>query len=65
MGMETLSLQLPEEVIGRADRMRRRLFGIPDLDRDGITRATVLRIAIARGLEALEREYPERRQEPR
>ncbi len=65
MDIESLSLRLPGELIGRTDRMCQRLFGIPDLDRDGITRATVLRIAIARGLDALEQEYPERRQEPR
>ncbi len=63
--MDRVSLRLPEDVVARADRMCSRVFGIPDLDSGGMSRATVLRIAIVRGLDVLEAEFPERRKQPR
>ena len=63
--MDTLSLRLPEEIIARADKLCSRVFGVPEMGSTGLSRAAVLRIAIARGLDVLEEEFPERRKKPR
>ena len=63
--MDSVSLRLPDEILARADHLCSRVFGVPELGSTGLSRAAVLRIAIARGLEALEAEFPERRKQPR
>jgi hypothetical protein len=54
----TVQLRLPQSLIGQADSLIELLSRDRDLSAAGrITRATVLRLAVARGLEDLVREY--------
>jgi hypothetical protein len=48
------ALRLPEEFLKRADRLCAKLAKEPMMR---VTRSTVLKMAIARGLDALEQEY--------
>jgi hypothetical protein len=51
-----VSIRLPQELLDRAERLCARLQGDPVLQVLGVTRAAVLRLAVVRGLEVLERE---------
>jgi hypothetical protein len=54
----TVQLRLPQSLIDQADTLIEVLSHDRDLNAAGrITRATVLRLAVARGLEDLAREY--------
>jgi hypothetical protein len=58
----TIQLRLPPSLIEQADVLIEALSRDRDLSAAGrITRATVLRLAVARGLEDLAREYGQRR----
>jgi hypothetical protein len=55
-----MRLRLPQSVADRADALIARLAQHPELAAAGrVTRATVLRLAMMRGLALLEQEYPE------
>lgn len=51
-----VSVRLPQSFVDRAEKLAARLRQNPDNALMGMTRATVLRLAIARGLTALEAE---------
>jgi hypothetical protein len=51
-----VSIRLPHELLDRAERLIERLRDDPMLKVLGVTRAAVLRLAVVRGLEALELE---------
>jgi hypothetical protein len=56
-----LGVRLPGETVKRIDSLRPRLANDPTISALGpVTRSTVLKLAIARGLEVLEREYGEK-----
>lgn len=59
MNEASTSLRLPEEFIKRADALAKRLRHVPELAATGdVNRSKVLRLAIAKGLAALEAEHP-------
>lgn len=49
-----VSVRLPQELIDRAEALTKRLRQNPDNALMGLTRATVLRLAIAKGIDVLE-----------
>jgi len=51
------SIRMPADFVERADRLAEVIARAPESAAFGISRATVLRMALARGLDALEREH--------
>lgn len=59
---EQIALRLPAELLERAEALVEDVAADPELGSLGrVTRSTVLRLAVARGLAALERRYGSRR----
>ncbi len=56
--LNIVNLCLPEAMVERADDLREALVNAPELAiLPNVTRSDVLRLAVLRGLEVLEREY--------
>lgn len=59
MNEVSTSLRLPEDFVKRADALIKRLGAVPEFAALGdVSRSKVLRLAIAKGLAALEAEHP-------
>jgi predicted DNA-binding protein len=56
MNEEQVSIRLPAELLGRLEKLARRLAADPLRGALGVTRAAVLRLALTRGIEILEAE---------
>lgn len=52
-----ITLRLPDEVLQRADELVPVMGGQGDLAAARVTRSTILRLALFKGLQALEEEY--------
>jgi hypothetical protein len=57
MNETTITLRLPMDLLEKADALVPKVAGHGDLQAVRITRSTVLRLALLRGIETLEREY--------
>lgn len=55
-----ISLRMPKDVIKRADRLLPRLQQVPEFSAGRQSRAAVLRLALLRGLDELERRHLQR-----
>lgn len=56
MSEKLTSIRLPDELIARADALVEKLAGNPELALHGkVTRAVILRLAMLRGIEGLEK----------
>ncbi len=57
-GTVLLSARIPAELVKRADRLVKAVSKDPQISNVGrVTRTTVIKLALARGLEALEADY--------
>lgn len=60
-----VSIRLPRELVARADTIASTMSKLAEYEMIGVTKATVLRLAIVRGLQVLEGQYSKTKSEPK
>lgn len=54
--MKTVTLRLPDKLVAELNKLTTRMKKLPTVDPDTLGRADVIRIALRRGVEALQKE---------